>query len=187
MGTYSRPVRTKANRSRGFQSKAFPEEQFGDTRPRNSGVTPNAINSINPNDIERIEVIKGAAATTLYGTEASLLIPDPNRFDGEVRLSGPEGWRAQLPTHAHGDGDHRGLGLADMAEAIARDRPHRAHGDLALHVLDVIETLLEAARSGRSLTLSTTCARPGTNASSSAGLAGTGASGAPTRSMGASR
>lgn len=96
----------------------------------------------------------------LYGTGASLLIPDPNRFDGEVSLSGPEGWRAQPPTHAHGDGDQRGLGLADMAEAIARDRPHRAHGDLALHVLDVIETLLEAARTGRSLTLSTTCARP---------------------------
>jgi len=29
------------------------------------------INNINPNDIDRIEVIKGAAATTLYGTEAA--------------------------------------------------------------------------------------------------------------------
>jgi TonB-dependent SusC/RagA subfamily outer membrane receptor len=29
------------------------------------------LNDINPNDIERIEVIKGAAATTLYGTEAA--------------------------------------------------------------------------------------------------------------------
>lgn len=31
----------------------------------------NPIDDINPNDIERIEVIKGAAATTLYGTEAA--------------------------------------------------------------------------------------------------------------------
>ncbi len=29
------------------------------------------INDINPNDIDRIEIIKGAAATTLYGTEAA--------------------------------------------------------------------------------------------------------------------
>ena len=29
------------------------------------------LNDINPQDIERIEIIKGAAATTLYGTEAS--------------------------------------------------------------------------------------------------------------------
>ena len=32
---------------------------------------PNPLNDINPNDIERVEVIKGAAATTLYGTEAA--------------------------------------------------------------------------------------------------------------------
>ena len=96
----------------------------------------------------------------LYGTDASLLIPDPNRFDGEVMLSHADGWQAQPLTHAHGDDNYRGLGLADMAEAIAHDRPHRASGDLALHVLDVIETLLEAARTGRTLTLSTECARP---------------------------
>ena len=30
-----------------------------------------AIDGINPNDIDRIEVVKGPAATTLYGTEAA--------------------------------------------------------------------------------------------------------------------
>jgi TonB-dependent SusC/RagA subfamily outer membrane receptor len=38
---------------------------------RAAGVVPGALDQINPSDIERIEVIKGAAATTLYGTEAS--------------------------------------------------------------------------------------------------------------------
>ena len=33
--------------------------------------TPSALDMINPNDIERMEVIKGPAATTLYGTEAA--------------------------------------------------------------------------------------------------------------------
>lgn len=32
---------------------------------------PSPLNDINPDDIERVEVIKGAAATTLYGTEAA--------------------------------------------------------------------------------------------------------------------
>jgi outer membrane receptor protein involved in Fe transport len=36
-----------------------------------ASVTSNALNDINPSDIERIEVIKGAAAATLFGTEAS--------------------------------------------------------------------------------------------------------------------
>ncbi len=38
---------------------------------RGALVTASPMDNINPNDIERIEVIKGSAATTLYGTEAS--------------------------------------------------------------------------------------------------------------------
>jgi TonB-dependent SusC/RagA subfamily outer membrane receptor len=34
-------------------------------------ITPAPLDDINPDDIERIEIIKGAAATTLYGTEAA--------------------------------------------------------------------------------------------------------------------
>ncbi len=43
----------------------------GTTRGRGAFVTASPLDNINPNDIERIEVIKGAAATTLYGTEAA--------------------------------------------------------------------------------------------------------------------
>jgi TonB-dependent SusC/RagA subfamily outer membrane receptor len=38
---------------------------------RSGNVQASPLNDINPDDIERVEVIKGAAATTLYGTEAS--------------------------------------------------------------------------------------------------------------------
>ncbi len=35
------------------------------------GATPSVFDMINPSDIERVEIIKGPAATTLYGTEAA--------------------------------------------------------------------------------------------------------------------
>jgi len=38
---------------------------------RGARVSASPLDNINPNDIERIEVIKGSAATTLFGTEAS--------------------------------------------------------------------------------------------------------------------
>ena len=38
---------------------------------RGALVTVSPLDNLNPNDIERIEIIKGSAATTLYGTEAS--------------------------------------------------------------------------------------------------------------------
>ncbi|NDW06954.1 Gfo/Idh/MocA family protein [Jiella pacifica] len=99
------------------------------------------------------------APLELYGEEGSLLIPDPNRFDGTVELFDGE-WRPQPTLHAHGDGNYRGLGLADMAAAIAAGRPHRASGELALHVLEVMEALLASAKAGTSIGIRSTCARP---------------------------
>ena len=56
-----------------MQSKPFPPARSPAIRTTSQGamVEVSPLNSINPNDIERIEVIKGSAATTLYGTEAS--------------------------------------------------------------------------------------------------------------------
>ncbi|RYH11567.1 Gfo/Idh/MocA family protein [Tropicimonas sp. IMCC6043] len=95
----------------------------------------------------------------LYGTEGSLLIPDPNRFDGTVELFDAD-WEPQPTTHAHGDGNYRGLGLADMAAAIVEGRPHRANGALALHVLEVMEALLASAEQGAAVSILSTCDRP---------------------------
>lgn len=95
----------------------------------------------------------------LYGPDGSLLIPDPNRFDGTVELFEDE-WVVQPMQHAHGDGNYRGLGLADMAAAIIKGRPHRASGALALHVLEVMEALLASAADGRAVDIASTCGRP---------------------------
>ena len=54
-------------RSEGYGKNVPPVGYSG--RSNNDVSSP--LNSINPQDIERVEVIKGAAATTLYGTEAS--------------------------------------------------------------------------------------------------------------------
>lgn len=46
--------------------------QFGTTAPGGDPrFTPSRLNDINPEDIESIEIVKGPAAATLYGTEAS--------------------------------------------------------------------------------------------------------------------
>jgi predicted dehydrogenase len=97
----------------------------------------------------------------LFGTEGSLDGPDPNTFAGPVqvwRASRPE-WEPE-PLHRSGRPQTRGLGLADMMAAIADGRPHRASGDLGLHVLDVMQGLVESAAQGRHVTVSTSCARP---------------------------
>ena len=69
---------------------------------------------------------------------------------------GQTNWPANGPTVAN----DRGLGLADMARAIIDNRPHRASGDLALHVLAIMAGILEAATEGRRVAITPTCERP---------------------------
>ncbi|MEM6528624.1 MAG: gfo/Idh/MocA family oxidoreductase, partial [Chloroflexota bacterium] len=82
----------------------------------------------------------------IHGTKGSLSVPDPNRFDGEVKLWTPETgiWEA-LPSQHRSD-IQRGIGVADMARSIRAGEPHRASGDLALHVLEVMLAFDAAAQ-----------------------------------------
>ena len=54
-------------RSEGYPKNVPPVGYSG----RSANVAASPLNDINPQSIERVEIIKGAAATTLYGTEAS--------------------------------------------------------------------------------------------------------------------
>ena len=97
----------------------------------------------------------------IYGTKGSLLVPDPNRFGGDVMLAQTGGdWAVQPHTHAHTDGEFRSIGVAEMAAAILANRPHRASGALALHVLEAMEAFQHSSDQGRRITLETTIERP---------------------------
>src|SRR5262249_24375924 len=97
----------------------------------------------------------------VFGTEGALDGPAPNTFWGPVQVWRParREWEP-VPLHQSGRPQTRGLGLADMMAAVADGRPHRASGQLALHVLDVMNGLVESAALGRHVTVSTSCARP---------------------------
>ncbi|HSI56455.1 MAG TPA: Gfo/Idh/MocA family oxidoreductase [Ideonella sp.] len=100
------------------------------------------------------------APIELYGDEGTLLGHDPNRFGGTVRYARQrEPWQ-RAPGGRPYTTNARGIGLIDMALAIAEQREHRCSGALALHVLEVMDAALEAGRSGRAQTLTTTCERP---------------------------
>jgi len=97
----------------------------------------------------------------LYGSEGTLLIPDPNTFGGPVRLfrAGEKEWRDMPLTHGYTD-NHRGLGAADLAHGLRSGRAHRANGEMAYHVLDLMHAVHDAAREGRHIELTSTCQRP---------------------------
>ncbi|TDP64138.1 Gfo/Idh/MocA family protein [Roseateles toxinivorans] len=95
----------------------------------------------------------------LYGEQGSVVLPDPNQFGGELSFSEQDGdWQDMAPRAF--TGRHRGLGVAEMAWAISAGQPHRANGELALHVLEVMDATLRAADKATPVLLTTRCARP---------------------------
>nr|WP_260581764.1 hypothetical protein [Sphingopyxis sp. PET50] len=111
----------------------------------------------------------------IYGTEGSLISPDANFFIGgylqaeKARYSVRDGEWQDVPGQADEDevdmgfaplGGPRGLGVADMALAIAEGRAPRASAELALHILEVILAIEVSAREGRAVEVESRAPRP---------------------------
>jgi hypothetical protein len=89
-------------------------------------------------------------------------VPDPNWFGGEVKIARPRAdhWDDVPVKIPYADANYRSLGVADMAYAIINNRPHRASGELALHVLEVMEAFEVASKSGEIVKIKTKAERP---------------------------
>lgn len=97
----------------------------------------------------------------VYGSEGTLDIPDPNMFDGSVRLFRPGVKEPETIPPVHSLLRGRGTGVADMAYSILRrDRPHRASGELASHAVEIMEAFERSSTGGTHERLRSTCARP---------------------------
>lgn len=106
----------------------------------------------------------------VYGTNGVITVPDPNTFGGlgetgAVRWRSDKGewgassWLEEKLERPYGE-NARGVGFADMLYAAQENRPHRASGDLAYHVLEVMHKVLESAREERPIVIESSVSRP---------------------------
>ena len=93
------------------------------------------------------------------GTEATMLFPDPNYFDGAIaiRRRGAEDWETVATMKSS---SARGTGVLDMARAIREGRPHRAQGALGYHVLDTMIAVAESVESRAFVEVESTVDKP---------------------------
>lgn len=108
----------------------------------------------------------------LHGTKGSLRLPDPDTFGGTLAISRSGASWEELPTdgvlHGHNNwpfaapdrANYRMLGVADLAFALEAGRPPRASGARALHILEVMEAILNAAETGEAQLVEGTIEQP---------------------------
>ena len=115
----------------------------------------------------------------LYGEKGSMIVPDPNMFGGSVLTCNKlgENWKEfkttkmslgrinirtqssranEAPTNAN----YRGAGLSEMAYSIENKRKHLCNGEISLHVLEIITSIMKAAKFGTSVSINSNCAKP---------------------------
>ena len=97
---------------------------------------------------------------TIYGTEGTLKVPDPNQFDGPVSIATATNPQFQQVTPQFKTGYGRSIGAADMAQAIRTNRPFRANGDQAFYVLDLMTGFLDSAQSNQAYMPTTPYEKP---------------------------
>ena len=116
----------------------------------------------------------------VYGTEGSIVVPDPNTFGGPVLLlrreeavRGPRVDPAlikgeditlyrnyrQLPLMFGYCENSRGLGLADMCKAVASGRAIRANSAQQIHVLEILTSFSKSSGEGKRVDLKTKYSR----------------------------
>ncbi len=115
----------------------------------------------------------------LYGDKGSILVPDPNMFGGSVYTCNKLGgtWKehktGKMPlgkinirqkslraNEASINANYRGVGLAEMAYCIQNKKKHRCNGELSFHILDIIQSIMQAAKKQKRITLNSTCKIP---------------------------
>jgi predicted dehydrogenase len=107
----------------------------------------------------------------VYGTDGTLFVPDPNMHGGRPRIFrkeqklaecfGGDGKGAadicEVPEMFQNVGEYvRGIGVHDLAEAIRESREPVANARLALHVLDIMTSVMKSASEDRDVELTTT-------------------------------
>lgn len=97
----------------------------------------------------------------VYGSEGTLLLPDPNNFSGSIQVFRPESKQlSELPLLFDYPEDSRALGLADMAKALQTGRDARCGSQQVHHVLEVLDGFDRSIKTGGWVDMSTPYRRP---------------------------
>ncbi len=103
----------------------------------------------------------GKLPLTVFGDQGTMRVPDPNTFDGDVLVRRDDGKAPFEGAEPIADGEHkdwyvapvlhhteyqRSAGLADLAHAIASNRPHRASHEIAFAALDAMQGFLDSGK-----------------------------------------
>lgn len=96
-----------------------------------------------------------------HGHEGSIHLTTWHNFDASVEHANFGEEYTSIPLIRPGtDGTPWGRGIQEMAHAILENRPHRFTGELAAHVVDILESSAKSMQDGQPVELRSQCTTP---------------------------
>ena len=108
----------------------------------------------------------------LYGDKGSINIPDPNMFGGDILVckSKNGNWenidtknnnlgriniknKSEKANESAGIANYRGIGVSETVDAIKNNRLNRCSGELSLHVLDILDSIIKSSKENTKIEL----------------------------------
>ena len=102
----------------------------------------------------------------LYGDKGSINIPDPNMFGGDILVCKTKNgdWKnidtknnnlgkINFKYESAGFANYRGIGVSETVDAIKNNRLNRCSGELSLHVLDILDSIIKSSKENKKIEL----------------------------------
>lgn len=108
----------------------------------------------------------------LYGSMGSIKVPDSNSFFGEIEILKKESEFEKVSAWDHPfnhpneelesgwTANYRSAGLSDLVFSIQKQIVPRCNIEILTHTVDIMTSILQSSKEGRSISLKTTCPRP---------------------------
>lgn len=154
----------------GFSRASFPTRTVGSGEKKGEKITVNTPTHVTAS-LELTSGVIGTLTTSfdtywdkydtliIYGSEGTMVLPDPNSFGGSVRVLQGKEWEEIAPQHGFTE-NSRGMGLSEMLHARAQGREPRASGNLALHVLETMHAILESSDKRKAVSIKSQPGQP---------------------------
>ena len=101
----------------------------------------------------------------LYGTKGAINVPDPSYFGGEIKICTEKNsdWKTIKTDDMNlgrldanrigGEKNYRGIGVSEMIDSIINNKENRCSGELSLHVLDIMQSIIKSAKVDQKINL----------------------------------
>ena len=147
-----------------YEKRVFGDQEYDAEIPSTSTAVLEFESGVLANFTTCSDTIYYIPKFEIFGTIANISANDPNHFSGDttVQFQGKEIEPIEL-THPY-DTNYRGIGLVDMArvlrEGLDSEKKFRANGELACHLVDVLQSIWESSETGCAVDIKYTCERP---------------------------